>query len=122
MEQWFKSQYDVFYYRNKSLKITSTLKTLFYSNNSDLRNGLIEDSHVVVSSSDNRKTSDNASGKKKKTGEGGKEETIWRRMSWQSYRKRKQKREEEKTKPVIAAVLRTYDKRPVVTRENSLWL
>lgn len=119
MEQWFKSQCDVFYYKNKSLRIPSTLKTLFNSNNTDMQNNLIEDHQVITVSNNNsnRKKCKNSHN----CGE-DKEETIWRRMSWQSYRKRKQRREEEKSKPVIAAVLRTYDKRPVVRRESSLWL
>lgn len=38
------------------------------------------------------------------------EQKIWRRLSFQSFRKSKQKRNENKTKVVIPEVVRTYDK------------
>nr|CAH7714715.1 unnamed protein product [Callosobruchus chinensis] len=47
---------------------------------------------------------------------------IWRRLSMQSYRKRRQQRQEEKNKPRIAAVLRTYDKRGLQKDNVSYWL
>lgn len=35
---------------------------------------------------------------------------IWRRLSLQSLKRRRQKKEEDKHKPVFPAVLRTYDR------------
>ncbi|EFA04418.1 hypothetical protein TcasGA2_TC014718 [Tribolium castaneum] len=35
---------------------------------------------------------------------------IWRRLSLHSFRKRREKKQEEKNKPILPAVLQTYDK------------
>lgn len=46
---------------------------------------------------------------------------VWRRLSLQSYKKRKQEREEQKTKPFMPSVLRTYDKRGI-QKSTTDWL
>lgn len=47
---------------------------------------------------------------------------VWRRLSLQSYKKRKQEKEAQKSKPLIPQVLRTYDKRGMQKATTPDWL
>ncbi|RZB38977.1 hypothetical protein BDFB_002381 [Asbolus verrucosus] len=98
MESWIKKQYNFYNYRSQSFRASVTLKSLFIGNN-----WAKNETDPFL------------------TGEDEKEEKIWRRFSLQSFRKRKEKKQEEKSKPVLPAVLRTYDKQKQLTN-RSCWL
>lgn len=110
MEHWFRSHYDIYNYKAQPFRLP-TIKSIFKSistpEKDNIRNSLIEDKARCVSIKSARSKDVDVNGNTKTE---PKEDHVWRRMSLQSYRKRKQQRREEKSKPVIAAVLRTYDR------------
>ncbi|CAH1991958.1 unnamed protein product [Acanthoscelides obtectus] len=129
MEQWFRCQYDLYNYgKARSLRFSMNVRSMFKKRPSDNDN-LIENNGNVKPSCLSTKTNknkcaevhvhtENASEVKDENGN-----QIWRRLSMQSYRRRKQRKQEEKSKPRIAAVLRTYDKRGIQQKENmTYWL
>lgn len=119
MENWLRSQCDIYNYRVHTFKLSSTIKSLFKTRETEkdnLRNCLIEENNNSVTrnttpkKSKNKEKSHGTSEKiSSRNSEEGSDNPIWRRLSLQSYRKRRQQRQEEKSKPVIPAVLRTYD-------------
>jgi hypothetical protein len=50
------------------------------------------------------------------------EEKIWRRLSLQSFRKRREKKQEDKNKPILPEVLKTYDKQKKQRKDDTAWL
>lgn len=126
MAVWFKNQYDI-NFRTNIFNVT-TIKTFFKRNDSiGPENLLIEDSEctkikprsesfhniVVRKRCKNNKNIDTNKNEFEN-------QPIWRRLSVQSFRKRKQRKHEERSKPMIPPVLRTYDKRGAAKDSN--WL
>lgn len=122
MEKWLKSQCNIYNYPAHTFKLSNTIKSLFKIRNCEkdnLRNCLIEENNnynisrrTPAKKCNNKDKIHGNSEKIRSTNhEYNSANPIWRRFSLHSYRKRKQQKEEEKCKPVIAAVLRTYDKR-----------
>jgi len=97
MVEWFKNQYDINVRSN--LVYVRTIRRIFQR--SQLEKELIEDLKkpvIVVSSVRHTCREQND------------EKSIWRRLSFQTSRKRRQRKIEERSKPMIPQVLRTYDK------------
>lgn len=128
MKNWIKSQCDIYNtYSPLSFSLPLNVKTLFknYEFESENVTSLLEDNnnqsqvtkttkrivsgkrrnhHGVDSNGNNAKC-------EKSTKSAITDNQVWRRLSLQSYKKRKQEKEAQKTKPLIPSVLRTYDKR-----------
>lgn len=99
MEGWIKSYCDFHNYNSHPTILSSSIKSVFvrFIDKEHKNNGLIEDNtcsknHIEI----------------KRCGS-GKETKLWRKLSLQNYKKRQQKKQEDKTKPRISAVVRTYD-------------
>lgn len=128
MEKWIRNQCDIYNnYKSYSFSLPLTMKNL-------LRNCEIESENIINSIRDNSNSKMKTRIKKncvsesrenihivdengntvkndKFTKKNVPENLIWRRLSLQSYKKKKQERQEQKTKPLLPPVLRTYDKR-----------
>lgn len=98
MEAWIKNQCN---YRSHSFKLS--FKSLFTGR----KVGQLETDPFIKEVDHRIRSVEDQNGAK-----------IWRRLSLNSFRKRKQKKQEEKTKPILPAVLQTYDKQ----RKNLEWL
>lgn len=92
MVEWFRNQYDINVRSN--LVYMGTFRRVF--RRSKLEKELIEELKKPVISSV-RHDCDN-------------EKSIWRKLSFQASRKRRQRKIEERSKPMIPHVLKTYDK------------
>lgn len=140
MEKWIKNHRDIYNtYKSYSIAIPSAIKTLFKNPESEIENvsNLIEENNNAQVKTTTKTRRYAASDRKKshrKVDENGNavknesfiknldlDNQIWRRLSLQSYKKRKQERQEQKSKPLLPAVLRTYDKRGMQT-PNPDWL
>nr|CAI5831807.1 unnamed protein product [Callosobruchus analis] len=125
MEQWFRYQYDLYNYgkaQSFSMSVRSLFKHRFEDNENLIGNNNNNNVNTrCVSTKTNKKKRAEVN---KFTGEVKDENgnQIWSKPSTHSYRKRRQQRQEEKTKPRIAAVLRTYDKRRLQKDNVSYWL
>ncbi|KAG5886105.1 hypothetical protein JTB14_031704 [Gonioctena quinquepunctata] len=122
MENWIRTQRDIYYYKpHCKFNITSTIKSIFKGvpEKDDQNNNLLEKTNRKVSIT--RCKSENECEENRNITSAESDGKIWRRLSIKNYRKRKQQRQDEKHKPVIAAVMRTYDK-GTIRRENSLWV
>lgn len=135
MKQWLKNQYDIYTYRSYPLNLSTTIKSLFKTKEQEYdnqRNNLIGENNCIVmrptvtvtEKCDKKgRLHNNRKSEKSRNNNDELTEHIWRRLSLQSYRKKKQQKQEEKSKPIIAAVLRTYDKRGVPKEGSSAdWL
>ncbi|CAG9767661.1 unnamed protein product [Ceutorhynchus assimilis] len=143
MAEWLKNQYDI-NFRSNIINV-SMIKSFFKktNDNSDANHILIEDcdyygaKRTCISNNNRQKQSSvhtkaivifknniNSNNDIKKNNVNIKfvenEKTVWRRLSLQSFKKRRQRKIEEKSKPMIPLVLRTYDKRGdvIVSRSN----
>ncbi|CAH1368947.1 hypothetical protein MTP99_010442 [Tenebrio molitor] len=106
MESWIRSQCSFRNYRSHSFKLSQTLKSLFTG-----RKIIQNESDPFIKCDDEVKKDDNKG-----------EEKIWRRLSLQSFRKRREKKQEDKNKPILPEVLKTYDKQKKQRKDDTAWL
>ncbi|KAJ8952254.1 hypothetical protein NQ318_007413 [Aromia moschata] len=122
MENWLRNQCDIYNYRAHSFKLSSTIKSFFKATSAEneedhLRYHLIEERHIGVTSNKSNgaicKENHRNNGKKRNNlGRDGKSlkrdenssTRLWRSLSLQGYKKRKQQKQEEKSKPVLPAI------------------
>lgn len=125
MAHWIKNQCDVYNYRSYSFRL-STIKSwlnLQTENKDNSKHNLIEEHNYnkLKNSSITCKKCDQTEKNNNNKCNQMNHSRLLRRFSLQSYKKRKQQKDEEKSKPRIAAVLRTYDKRGL-QKDGSDWL
>lgn len=138
MEKWLKNQCDIYNnYKSHSFKVPLRVKTFFKNRESENVSNLIEDNMKNAQLNNmtskrygcserrrNNRVAD-VNGNIIKNENISKnlitENQIWRRLSLQSYKKRKQEKQEQKTKPLLPSVLRTYDKRGI-QKTTTDWL
>ncbi|KAJ3654412.1 hypothetical protein Zmor_013602 [Zophobas morio] len=116
MESWLKNQCN-FNYRSHSYKLSLTVISLF-TGKKVARN----ETDPFLVSEDGIKHQQLKDDEKNVNNEEKKEDKIWRRLSLHSFRKKREKKQEEKSKPIIPAVLNTYDKQKKDHKKKKEWL
>lgn len=129
MEKWFRNQCDIYNnYRTHSFHVPPSIKSLFKNretesenimnhlsenNNTQLTKTTIKKIGVRECSRNTHWVDENGNVTKRSNLSRSfiMDNQIWRRLSLQSYKKRKQEKQEQRTKPMLPPVLRTYDKR-----------
>ncbi|KAK9888370.1 hypothetical protein WA026_000623 [Henosepilachna vigintioctopunctata] len=116
MDIWFKTQYKLTR-RYQTLKIPKKLKILLSTtNNCDESSQLIFEEPIEIRFSnreDRQKCANNDEIKENPK--------LWRSLSLQNFKNRKQAKIEERKKPIIPSVLKTYDK-GVKMGQSQQWL
>lgn len=128
MEKWFRNQCDIYNnYRTRSFNVPVGMKRLFKNREyetENIINSLSENNNtqfkkITVKKIGLRECSRNShfvdeNGNIIKSANFSRsfitENQIWRRLSLQSYKQRKQEKREQRSKPMLPPVLRTYDK------------